>query len=90
MTVLSALTSAGGPTKYADVKTMFIIRADGSIYSKEQAGRRRFTSIHLSPGDSVIVPEEIDYATWKHDLKEWAGIFADFAIGAAAVKVLSD
>ena len=89
VTVLSALTSAGGPTKYADVKTMFIIRADGSVYSREQAGRR-FTSIRLSPGDSVIVPEEIDYSTWKHELKEWASIFADFALGAAAIKVLSD
>ena len=88
-TVLDALTSAGGPTKHADVKGIFVIRADGTVYSREQAGRR-FTATRLAPGDTVVVPEEMDFLTWKHELREWARIFADFALGAAAVKVLSD
>ena len=88
-TVLDALTSAGGPTKHADVKAIFIIRADGSIYSREQGGRR-FTSTRLSPGDSIVVPENMDFITWKHEVREWAQIFTNFALGAAAIKVLSD
>ena len=89
VTVLAALTSAGGPTKNADVKSMFIIRADGTIYSREQGGRR-FTSVLLSPGDSIVVPEDLDFLTWKHEVREWAQIFTNFALGAAAIKVLSD
>ena len=88
-TVLDALTSAGGPTKFANIKAMFIIRADGTIYSREQSGRR-FASLRLSAGDSLIVPEEIDFVTWKHELREWTQIFADFALGVAAVRVLSN
>jgi hypothetical protein len=88
-TVLDALTSAGGPTKYADIETMFIIRADGTVYSKEMAGRK-FTSIRLSPGDTIVVPEEIEYSTFLPELKEWATIFGDFALGAAAMIMILD
>ena len=86
-TVLDALTSAGGPTKHASLKTMFIIRADGSVYSKEMAGRK-FTSIRLSPGDTVVVPEEIEYPSGLPELKEWAQIFGQFALGIAAMTMV--
>jgi polysaccharide biosynthesis/export protein len=54
------LNHAGGPTTMANRKDIFIVRANGSVI-----GRRRglfgesILSIHLRPGDSVVVPEKL-------------------------------
>ena len=67
---------------------MFIIRANGSVKSSEQLGKQ-FIQTTMFPGDTLVVPEELDYQNWKYELKEWVKIFSDFAIGAAAIRVLS-
>ena len=87
-TALDVLTTAGGPKKHADMKQMFIIRANGSVKSYEQLGKK-FIQTTMFPGDTLVVPEELDYQNWKYELKEWVKIFSDFAIGAAAIRVLS-
>ena len=40
------------------------------------------------PGDAIVVPEELDKTTWTKDLKDWSQIFFQFALGAAALKVI--
>jgi len=53
------LNAAGGATRQADVKRIFLIRADGTVVSR-QAHRHvwqgSFEDIALMPGDSIIVP----------------------------------
>ena len=47
------LAKAGGPTREADLKKSFIIRADGSVYSLQGRTRpfsSKFDSLHLMPG----------------------------------------
>ena len=87
-TVGQYMNQAGGVTRNADSKYMYIIRADGSIYSRNYAGRS-FAKARLYPGDTIVVPEKLDYSTWKKELKDWAQIASQIAIGAAAIKVLS-
>jgi len=82
------LDQAGGATRNADSKYMYIIRADGSVYSRDYAGRS-FAKARLYPGDTIVVPEKLDYSTWKKELKDWAQIASQVAMGAAAIKVLS-
>lgn len=84
------LTQAGGPTKSADKSSVYVLRADGSVLSKQQSGflLNTFNSIHLMPGDSIVVPEELDRTTIMRGLKDIAQIFYQFGLGAAAIKVL--
>ena len=51
---------------------------------------RSFGKLRLMPGDTIVVPEELDVSTWKKELKDWAQIASQIALGAAAIKVLSD
>ena len=81
-------TLPGTSTRNAESKYAYIIRADGSIYSRDYAGRS-FAKSRLYPGDTIVVPEKLDYSTWKKELKDWAQIASQIAIGAAAIKVLS-
>ena len=82
------MASAGGPTRHADMKQLFLIRADGTVVSYSQKGKK-FIHLFMYPGDTLVVPEKLDFANWKYELKEWVKIFSDFALGAAAIRVLS-
>ena len=86
-TILDTLATAGGPTRHADMKQLFLIRADGTVVSYGQTGGK-FIKTPMYPGDTLVVPEEVDFTNWKYELKEWAKIFSDFAVGAAAIRVL--
>ncbi len=87
-TVLDILATAGGPTRQADMKQIFLIHADGTVLSYAQTGKK-FIKEHMYPGDTLVVPKQMEFSNWKYDLKEWPQIFADYAIGAAALRVLS-
>jgi len=85
-----------GVTADADIDQAFVIRADGSVVSRE-SGTWMLGSIaglEVMPGDSVVVPEKFDRETkWTKFMKgtrEWAQIFANFGLGAAAIKTLRE
>ena len=88
-TVLDSLAVSGGPTRFADIKQLFIIRADGTVESRAQVGKK-FARMQLYPGDTLVVPEDMDFYNWKFELKEWVKIFSDFALGVAAIRVISN
>ena len=83
------LTQAGGPTRSADRSSVYVLRADGSVLSKQQSGfLNSFDGTTLMPGDSIVVPEELDRTTMTRALKDISQIFYQFGLGAAAIKVL--
>ena len=47
-----------------------------------------FDGVRLLPGDTVVVPEEIDRVTWTKVLKDYGQILYQFGLGAAALKVI--
>ena len=56
------LNDAGGPTRTADVKRIFLIRADGTVVSRQSRGNHwagNFENIALMPGDAIIVPPKV-------------------------------
>lgn len=56
------LDDAGGPTRVADEKRIFLIRADGTVVSKQAHRRyasRGFSGLELMPGDAIVVPPQI-------------------------------
>ncbi len=85
------LKQAGGTTRQADKGRILIIRADGSLLSKQSVGglwNGGFDSRRLMPGDAIVVPERLSQGTTLRALKDWSQVFSQFALGAAAVKVL--
>jgi protein involved in polysaccharide export with SLBB domain len=87
----SYLRLAGGPTKSADGKDSFIIRADGSVISrKSQKGvfGNTFASMHLNAGDTVVIPEKVPHPSGLRNFINYTQIFSQLALGAAAIAVL--
>jgi polysaccharide biosynthesis/export protein len=63
MTVMQALSIAGGFTPYANVKKVYVMRKENGadriypVNCKEViSGRRTEQNIHLKPGDTIVVP----------------------------------
>ncbi|HET6370576.1 MAG TPA: SLBB domain-containing protein, partial [Nitrospiria bacterium] len=77
------LTQAGGPTKQADSKEIYVVKADGSALADISM------RTPLDRGDTVIVPisTEVKYRAlplWR----DIATIMGQFAITLAAIKVV--
>jgi hypothetical protein len=87
-----------GPTREADIDSLFLIRADGSVLANPARlstfgwGQRSFLKLPLNPGDSVFVPEVVDrrtaYTQFVDGAKDWTQLLFQLGLGAAAVKTL--
>ncbi len=97
-TVAYYLDRVGGPTENANTSQMFIVRADGSVFSKEQSGMGirwdgegsrwilgGFNVTELYPGDTVLVPEKVKKVDVMREVKDLTTIIYQMALGAAAV-----
>jgi protein involved in polysaccharide export with SLBB domain len=88
--------SIAGMTADADVENVFVIRVDGTVATNRSSGwlSRGVSAMEVMPGDSIVIPEKLDRETaWTKFTKgtrEWAQIFANFGLGAAAIKTLSN
>jgi polysaccharide biosynthesis/export protein len=85
------LKRAGGPTRDADTSRMFVIRADGSVLSKQSVKglwNGGFASLRLMPGDAIVVPERLNRGAFLKGLRDWSQVFSQFALGAAAIRVI--
>ena len=93
--VMDYVQLAGGPTRGADDGGLFVVRANGSVVSaRQRAGFFGFGGnlgdVPAFPGDTVFVPEELNKTSTAQFLREWTQILAQFALGAAAFKTLSN
>jgi protein involved in polysaccharide export with SLBB domain len=83
------LKVAGGTTRNADKRHEFVIRADGSVLSKQTAGGTLFAGEFGGkfsyPGDTVVVPDNVSKTTLLRGLTDWSTVFSQFGLGAAAL-----
>ena len=91
-TVGDLITSAG-VNEDSELSQAFVLRADGSIFSRKAAGWfTSFESAKLMPGDTVVVPSKVDresgYNAIMRGLRDWTQIFSNLGIGAAAIRTL--
>ena len=64
--VSSYLEAAGGPTRQADVKRAFLIRADGTVISRQHHSNlwgSSFDKLSVLPGDSIVIPTKLKSPT---------------------------
>lgn len=94
-TVADVLRSAG-LAEDAEVDQVFVLRADGSMISRRDRGGLfggGFDSIPLMPGDTVVVPAQIDresrYSIVTRAFKDWTQILSNFGLGVAAINSIS-
>jgi len=83
---------AGGPSRSADKKHAFIIRADGSVVSRESANGlwgNTFEQTRMNPGDTIVVPEKSFNPSGLRGFIEWSQLFSQFALGAASIAVIA-
>jgi protein involved in polysaccharide export with SLBB domain len=84
---------AAGLNEDSEPNQAFVLRADGSIFTRRTAGwLSRFEGAKLMPGDTVVVPSKVDressYNTLIRGLRDWTQIFSNLGIGAAAIRTL--
>ena len=86
------LKIAGGPTRDADRKHEFIIRADGEVVSRDallkSIWNNEFASLRIYPGDTIVVPEKTFKPSALVGILNWSQMFSQFALGAAALSVI--
>ena len=90
------LRLAGGPDRIADRKREFVLRADGSVVSRQEGSFAEraifadhdFEDVVLYPGDTIIVPPIIQKSAVLRNLSNIGTIIEGFGLGAAAIQVL--
>ena len=60
LTVDDYLERSGGPTRQADESRVYVVKADGSVMLPERSRWFGGRSQQLNPGDTVIMPIDVD------------------------------
>lgn len=82
------INMAGTPNDFADTSSTYILHADGTLYSRQQAGWFGvFNGRRIYPGDAIIVPQNIQFMTVQQNLLNWTQILSNFGMGAASIEV---
>ncbi len=81
------LAKAGGPTKTADRKHIYVLRANGEVVSAAQSGRfgGGFNSLVLMPGDQVVVPEDLERVPHMRKVRDITDILFKIMTSAGVV-----
>jgi polysaccharide export outer membrane protein len=92
------LRKAGGPTKDAEEDEMYVIKADGTVFSRQQSsfGIRwddesngwtfgNFLSSPMGPGDTLVVPQKLGRIAWMREIKDITTILAQVALTAGVL-----
>lgn len=85
------LREAGGPTRLADPKHEFIVRADGSVLSRSFSSGKLLTSFDsetMNPGDAVVVPQKLIKPSALAIFLQYTGVLSTLALASAAIAAL--
>jgi polysaccharide biosynthesis/export protein len=92
------LQLAGGAKKGADTDELFVIRANGEARSLSKGASilgLQLTGgdaqqLQVYPGDTVVVPENMNKTTVFRELRDYATLIYQLGLGVAAFKVLRE
>jgi protein involved in polysaccharide export with SLBB domain len=96
------LNKVGGPAENADEKRIYLVKADGSVLSRTQAGfwgfrwepeSHRWTAggfmgSKIDPGDAILVPEKYERIYWGREIRDWTQIIFQMAMAAGIIVAL--
>jgi protein involved in polysaccharide export with SLBB domain len=82
---------AGGANRDADTKRAYVIRAGGSVISRQYSSSlrgNRFESLHVTQGDTVVIPLNLDKGKTMRLIVDIAQIVGQFGIAIAAANTV--
>lgn len=79
------MRQAGGPDRNADKKRIFILRADGSVFSRQYGDVDRAT---MFPGDTIVVPPNFSHRAILRQLVDISNVVGGLGLGVAAIDLL--
>ncbi len=86
------LDAAGGPAREADGKRIFVIRADGTVISRQSRNNHthgNFENLTMFPGDTIVVPQKLKTSNGLQNFANYAQIISGAAMtGAVLATVL--
>lgn len=96
------LNKVGGPAENADVKRIYLVKADGSVISRTQEsffGFRwdpdtnrwvsgGFMATPINPGDTILVPEKYERIYWTREIRDWTQIIFQIAVATGVLVAL--
>lgn len=77
---------AGGPIRGADRNRIFIVRANGSVLTKDKGAM----NARVLPGDTVFVPIKTQSSSLLAKIRDIAQIFFGFGLSAAAIAAINN
>ena len=86
------LSLAGRTNRIADKSHAFIIRADGSIFSRQLAKgvlSNHFDDSRIYPGDAIVIPEKPISPSVTKQMLDYSQILSSFGLAVAALAVIS-
>ena len=89
--LIAYLNDAGGATREADEKRIFVIHADGTVVSRQSRNSNShgsFEKLTLLPGDAIVVPEKLKVSSKMSDLLQATQFMSQTALTAAALSVI--
>ncbi len=89
--LIAYLNNAGGATRDADQKRMFVIRADGTVVSRQSRtihSHGSYENLSLLPGDAIVVPEKLRVSSAMNEFLQTTQLMSQLALTAAALSVL--
>jgi polysaccharide export outer membrane protein len=89
--LVAYLNDAGGATREADQKRIFVIRADGTVVSRQSSTihiHGGFEKLALLPGDAIVVPEKVRASSRLSDLLQATQLASQTALTAAALRTI--
>jgi protein involved in polysaccharide export with SLBB domain len=92
----SYLQKSGGALNDAETSEMYVIRADGTVFSRQQVSfgmyqsddGLSFGSFLSSPfkaGDTLVVPQKLEKIAWMREIKDITQILANMALTAGTI-----
>lgn len=86
------LKMAGKGKPNADMHHAFVLRADGTVVPRSSVNGAfagdKFASLHLYPGDQIVVPNKIPTGAFVRGLRDWSQIASQFAIMGAELAII--
>jgi len=85
------LAKAGGPNQDADESSIYVVKVDGTVLSRQQYSMFRnlvfsgFMAESMEPGDTIIVPQQFEKIAWMREIKDMTMILGQIALSAGVL-----
>jgi len=88
-TVETYLGKSGGFTKDAEESDMYVVKADGTVVSRQTSNGflffGGFMESELDSGDTLVVPQKLERVAWMRDIKDITTIISQIALTAGVL-----